>query len=185
MFTILNAYHAQLTEKFISLNNGIIIAEKGNIIKNENNLVLSLVMKLPRLENPSITTKCNESTEIVALRETFIRSIDEHEIFVESRKMLLRNYFKKSSHIQKRSILAAIGNLVLTGFVTGITEIQLHQIKKHVDVNSKNILIMQKEIEGLNGAHRYCQGHDRSIRFRNRIHELLAVHGTIGNMVQN
>ena len=68
--------------------------------------------------------------------------------YLKANRMILEGYIPSlNTHRQKRGILSFVGSALLSGVLTGITEVQIQQIKSHVTRYEAEIRQLHNEIQ--------------------------------------
>ena len=143
----------------ISIEDGIFIEHKGNIhmaSEASPTTMISILIKLPNMwqdftipsDKFGYCRMKSISPDIKAFVAYRSKLDKENENFIAQRKALLNNYISKRRG--KRQILALLGGALLGGGIaTGLSQVQLAQIRQHISENGQEIFEIRNKLENL------------------------------------
>ena len=149
-----------LERQYVSINEGLIIQRLGDIHEAKEDIILSLLVKLPDFDLSDLNFA--RSCYILPLTEAKVKRslitgvhhklVADKAIFVESRRKLLKKFMslRQVHDRHSRGVLSFLGSVLFSGALTGITEIQIQQIKGHIQDNTEAISKMHSEILSIN-----------------------------------
>ena len=162
---IIEAYlHNQMfydTSERISIEDGIYVEHKGYIhmaSEASPTTMISVLMKLPNIwqdfQIPTDKyTTCRMKSIFPDIKGflAYRKKLEqENQNFISQRKALLQNYITKRRGKRQLFGLALLGGALLGGGIaTGLSQVQLAQIRQHISENKHEISDIQYKLENL------------------------------------
>ena len=156
-----------LEKLYVSANEGLAVSHVGSVLLSNQEEIVSIVIKLPvfKILEDLNFYDCRNSRSLWINGKNHYRfhqdsttfndkaSVNNDMIYAKNKylkanRMILEGYIPSlNTHRQKRGILSFVGSALLSGVLTGITEVQIQQIKNHVTCYEAEIRQLHNEIQ--------------------------------------